>query len=98
MTIKRFGHHLAGLFALLVLAVLMASPAAAIVDGAPDNGRHPYVALIFNESESCSGSAISPTVVVTASHCLQHPSGDRWSVLFTERYADATSADVIGAT
>ncbi len=56
------------------LAVLMASPAKAITNGEPDNGRHPYVGLAVFEapagqpSHRCSASLLSPTVVLTAGH------------------------------
>jgi hypothetical protein len=59
---------------LLSLAVLLAclafaAPAGAIVGGAPDSS-HPYVGLLDNGSEGCSGTLISPRVVVTAAHCF----------------------------
>ena len=82
----------------LGLAVLMGTPAGAIVNGAPDAGQHPYVAFIYSDAESCSGSAISSTIVLTAAHCLSQRSGERFTVQFTERYADSTPADRTGAT
>jgi trypsin len=57
------------------LAVMMASPAKAITNGQPDNGRHPYVGLaVFDDAPNhpawrCSASLLSPTVVLTAGHC-----------------------------
>jgi hypothetical protein len=77
-TIRRLG-VLAGVVAALVLAM----PAAAITNGELDGNGHPYVGeLLFYVPDevdsrftdpgawfSCSGTLISPTVVLTAGHC-----------------------------
>jgi hypothetical protein len=58
--------------ALLVLlsAMLWAPPSAqAIIGGAPDGARHPYVGLLVTPEGFCSGSLISSTIFVTAGHC-----------------------------
>jgi hypothetical protein len=62
----------------LVVATLLAvaGSAQAIVYGQPDGNRHPYVGALVAEWQEpgrpdlfCSGTLISPTVFLTASHC-----------------------------
>ena len=66
-----------------MLALVSAVPVGAITNGQPDGGEHPYVGELFfyvpDEVDSrftqpgswfsCSGTLISPTVVLTAGHC-----------------------------
>ncbi len=62
-----------GLFAVLIALVVLAISvgiAGAISNGEPDGDNHPYVAYIHDTRWACSGSAISPTVLVTAAHCF----------------------------
>jgi hypothetical protein len=67
----------------LVAMVLSAAPAAAMVNGTPDDGAHPAVGMMgtrwgpnssgWAENEfrmACSGTLISPTVYLTAAHCV----------------------------
>ena len=59
------------IFALLVVLV---PGALAVTNGQPDDGRHPYVGLVVFDTETgptwrCSGSLLTPTVVLTAGHC-----------------------------
>lgn len=56
-------------------ALALAAPAGAVVGGAPD-GAHPYVGLLDNGSEGCSGTLVSPRVIVTAAHCFS--GGSLW--------------------
>src|SRR5215210_8180077 len=62
--------------ALLAILSLVASPADAVVYGAPDRGNHPEVgALLARHAysdgtwEACTGTLISSTVFLTAAHC-----------------------------
>ena len=67
--------HLLILVAALAVLMLAAVPAAAVTDGVPDDGAHPYVGLVvFYDAEGnplwrCSGTLLSPTVLLTAGHC-----------------------------
>jgi trypsin len=70
---------LAAVFAMLAVA----APAQAIKNGVPDAGAHPYVGqlLFFDPTATdprfsdpggwfnCSGTLVSPTILVTAGHC-----------------------------
>jgi hypothetical protein len=74
---------LTALVALAAAAVIVAVPAGAITNGVPDGNGHPFVGeLLFyvpDEVDSrftdpgawftCSGTLVSPTVVLTAGHC-----------------------------
>jgi len=78
----------------LVLAMVAAAPA--ITNGQPDGDDHPYVGLlVFDEfvpdqgnvpAWRCSGSLITPNVVLTAGHCTDGAVAAR--VWFDERLQD----------
>ena len=77
-----------------VAALVCATPAAAITDGAPDADRHPNVGgLVAPTAYSdgtwlyCSGTLISPTVFLTAAHCGDADS-ERVRVTFDTAYQD----------
>jgi hypothetical protein len=67
----------------LLTALALAAPTLAITTGQPDGNEHPYVGeLLFYVPDaidsrfddpggwfSCSGTLLSPTVIVTAGHC-----------------------------
>jgi secreted trypsin-like serine protease len=73
------------LIAILLTAVLLFSSvqmASAITDGYIDGNGHPYVGLlVFDVGGSpawrCSGTLLSPTVMVTAGHCTDGTNGGR---------------------
>ena len=82
----------------LALAARLQQPAGAIIHGSPDISEHPYVGLMFDDETACTGSALSPRVMLTAAHCLSQPSGDRFFVTFAPDVADTTAADYVQAT
>lgn len=61
-------------------AVAIAIPAFAVTDGALDGEGHPNVGLLVFASEGgiyrCSGTLVTPTVVLTAAHCTTDITGD----------------------
>ncbi len=67
------------LVVVVVLVALLAAtvPAFAVKYGQPDNGEHPYVGMVVFYSEDmtplwrCTGTLISPTLVLTAGHCTE---------------------------
>ena len=72
----------------IVVLALGAGIARAITYGGRDGSTHPYVGLVaLYKGNSytglrCSGALISPTVVVTAAHCVADAKADRARVHF----------------
>ena len=68
-----------GIFTVLILTMLVVTPAFAITHGGPDGDQHPYVGLMVADDADgnplwrCSGTLISPTVFLTAGHCTEAP-------------------------
>jgi secreted trypsin-like serine protease len=66
------------MFAMAALAIAMIAPAGAVTDGELDNDGHPQVVLLVADVGDggwrCSATMLSPTVVLTAGHCVSnHP-------------------------
>jgi V8-like Glu-specific endopeptidase len=66
---------LRALLATTLVALTLAAPSGAILDGEPDT-QHPYVGILVTEIGGdivpvCSGFLVSPTVFVTAGHCVE---------------------------
>jgi hypothetical protein len=79
----RHGRVWRALLAWVVATLAVAAPVGAITNGQADEGEHPFVGELFfyvpDEADdrftdggswfSCTGTLISPTVVLTAGHC-----------------------------
>jgi hypothetical protein len=69
---------------------LSGANAFAITNGQPDAGGHPYVALMQTYDENavpiqvCTGSLLSPTLFLTAAHCVDHPAAAHAEVWFDQ--------------
>jgi hypothetical protein len=86
------------LLATIGVAVLLASGAAlAITNGTADGERHPYVGALVDAFDGetypyCTGTLISPTVLLTAAHCYPE-TRDHFYVTFKEKPTSVMSQD-----
>jgi secreted trypsin-like serine protease len=82
-------------------AAVVAAPAHAITFGEPDGTRHPNVGALVAEYDAnspgpdqvCTGTLVSPTLFLTAAHCLYDwPAGTRFWVTFSPAYDEDAAA------
>ena len=89
-----------------IVSLFGAAAVWAITFGQPDNGRHPFVGSLVADFggetfQWCSGTLVSPTIVLTAGHCLfgTEEEGIPISVTFDEIIdADADGSIDAGVT
>lgn len=62
---------------MVILLLVFAIPAGAVTNGELDGDRHPWVVLLLMDvggqpAYRCSGTLLSPTVLLTAGHCTSN--------------------------
>ena len=87
---------LLGLLILVAFSAAVFSPALAVTSGKPDGAGHPAVVLLLMEvggkpAFRCSGTLLSPTVLLTAGHCTNNFPGSPYTGMriFTESDVEA---------
>jgi V8-like Glu-specific endopeptidase len=80
----------------LLILTFVVSPVGAVTDGQPDGNAHPYIVLLLMEvggqpAFRCSGTLLSPTVLLTAGHCTDNYPGAPYTGMrvFTESDVEA---------
>jgi Trypsin len=83
--------------AMMGVAVLVSSGAAlGITNGTPDTNRYPYVGALVDRFDDetypyCTGTLISPTVLLTAAHCYPETSEEEdFGVTFDQKYTESS--------
>jgi secreted trypsin-like serine protease len=81
--------RLATLFAICAATLAIVMPLGAITNGELDGNRHPAVVLLVMDIDGqptfrCSGTLLSPTVLLTAGHCAGEPGEFSSMRVFTE--------------
>lgn len=93
--------------AITVCSVFVGGADAITTNGFPDNGQHPEVGAIMVPAQSgvgyaevCSGTLVSPTVFLTASHCTAFLEADPRPdyVTFDETDVEPFPSELIPAT
>jgi hypothetical protein len=87
----------ATLAAIIALLTVMVMPASAITNGQLDGDGHPHVGIMVAKNAAgtplwrCSGTLLSPTVYLTAGHCVEAPAAE------VEIWFESMEADIRAA-
>jgi trypsin len=85
--------RLAALLAICAATLMFVIPVGAVTNGELDGNRHPAVVLLLMEVKGqpafrCSGTLLSPTILLTAGHCAGAPGEFSGMRVFTESDVD----------
>jgi Trypsin len=92
--------HLRAFLAAAIIALAVAAPSGAVIDGTPDT-EHPYVGILVTVIDGdtvpvCSGFLLSSTVFVTAAHCIEDLGGSLPAYVSFDQTFDESSPVVHG--